>query len=282
MDNELEPSDSVPTGALDRPDERDYSAEHILGGEDIDIPENILLKLDEGNQGGSVMCTTFSAYHAAQIANEYEHKTQLTPNFIKGWSLQGEFGTRIPQGDYVQTALKSIVKNGFHTLSGKYEIKGYARIKKSEIDYWLARGYAIVTSALTTKTNFRKARETGIWGGNDGDKVGGHAFILAGRSPGFKIASNSYGEDWGKYNNGTFKIADKDVSELGSCYIIHDKEDLDYIYKDVTTASEHAEAIAWAKEEGLMNGYEDGRFGPNDPLTRAQFAEVMFRKSNQK
>lgn len=30
-----------------------------------------------------------------------------------------------------------------------------------------------------------------------------------------------------------------------------------------------------------MNGYSDGRFGPNDPLSRAQFAQILFNKEGR-
>lgn len=35
------------------------------------------------------------------------------------------------------------------------------------------------------------------------------------------------------------------------------------------------EAIKWAKETGLMSGYEDGTWKPDQPLTRAEFAWVL-------
>lgn len=274
--------DTLPSGAYDLPDKRDFDATHILGAEEVTIPDVIKLPLEEGNQGSSVECTLYSSYHAAQIANEIEHKIKLNPSFDLGWEFQGKFGTRTSKGDSVQTALKSLVKNGLQTNGKIYKIEGYAKIEKDMIDYWLAQGYAIVTSAKTTKTNFKKAKHEGIWGGMDGDVVTGHAFIISGKEPGFKIASNSYGSDWGKFKDGTFKIADKDVVHLGTCYVVYDTKDLEYIYKDVTTESPFAEAIVWAKEKGYLKGYEDGRFGPGDSLTRGQFTEVLYRMFKDK
>ena len=37
-------------------------------------------------------------------------------------------------------------------------------------------------------------------------------------------------------------------------------------------------AIEWAMDEGLMNGYPDGTFQPDKPLTRAEFATIEYRK----
>jgi len=275
-------NDQIPIGAQDMPDDRDYQAEHILGKEEVEIPEEISLKLKEGNQGNSVMCTCFSAYHVAQIANEMEHGKQLYPDFDKGWELQKKFGTHSKNGDYVQTALKSVVKNGLVTNDEVYSLQGYAKIEKSEIDYWLARGYAIVTSTLVTKTNYRKAKHEGIWGGDDGDRVGGHAVCIAGREPGYKIISNSYGDEWGKYEDGTFKVRNSDVKHLGTCYIIFDVKDVVRLFKDVTSDSPNYDAIKTCKDAGIINGYEDGRFGPDDPISRAHMCEMFARFINLK
>ena len=48
-------------------------------------------------------------------------------------------------------------------------------------------------------------------------------------------------------------------------------------YTDVDSASEYGEAIRWATSEGLVEGYGDGRFGPQDPVTREQMAAVLYR-----
>ena len=31
------------------------------------------------------------------------------------------------------------------------------------------------------------------------------------------------------------------------------------------------------KQEGIINGYSNNRFGPNDPTTRAQMAVMIYR-----
>ena len=72
----------------------------------------------------------------------------------------------------------------------------------------------------------------GVWTGLDGERVGGHAFVLTGYKPFYKIASNSYGDTWGKFNDGTFLIKNEDVEDLGTCYILYDHKDLKYIFKE--------------------------------------------------
>ena len=43
-------------------------------------------------------------------------------------------------------------------------------------------------------------------------------------------------------------------------------------YSDVDGTRTDAEAIRWASGTGIAGGYGDGRFGPDDPVTREQTA----------
>ena len=54
------------------------------------------------------------------------------------------------------------------------------------------------------------------------------------------------------------------------------------IFKDVSVNSWASDAIRYVKESGLMNGYEDGTFRPDQPLTRAEMAVVLKRLSEKK
>lgn len=48
-------------------------------------------------------------------------------------------------------------------------------------------------------------------------------------------------------------------------------------FPDVDSNAGYAEAIQWAARQGYINGYPDGRFGVNDPVTRAQLAAIFYR-----
>ena len=39
----------------------------------------------------------------------------------------------------------------------------------------------------------------------------------------------------------------------------------------------YAGGVAWASANGIVTGYGDGRFGPNDPITREQMAAILYR-----
>ena len=48
-------------------------------------------------------------------------------------------------------------------------------------------------------------------------------------------------------------------------------------FTDVADGKWYAEAIAWASENGIVNGFTDGRFQPNTLITRQQLAAILYR-----
>ena len=52
-------------------------------------------------------------------------------------------------------------------------------------------------------------------------------------------------------------------------------------FSDVSEGDWYYEAVRFVQERGLMNGYSDGRFGPNDTLSRAQLAQILFNKEGR-
>lgn len=53
-------------------------------------------------------------------------------------------------------------------------------------------------------------------------------------------------------------------------------------FDDVAANSWYAEAIRWAASEGIVSGYGDGRFGPDDIITREQMAAMLYRYAQYK
>ena len=53
-------------------------------------------------------------------------------------------------------------------------------------------------------------------------------------------------------------------------------------YNDVDPAAWYGEAVRWATSEGVVKGYGNGRFGPDDPITREQFAAILYRYAQYK
>ncbi len=51
----------------------------------------------------------------------------------------------------------------------------------------------------------------------------------------------------------------------------------DDLFNDVADGRYYSKAIAWAAENGVVAGYGNGRFGPNDSITREQLATILWR-----
>ena len=55
-----------------------------------------------------------------------------------------------------------------------------------------------------------------------------------------------------------------------------DGSDLDAAFDDVDDDAWYAEAIAWAAENGIVNGLGNGMFGPEELITREQMAAMLY------
>jgi len=49
------------------------------------------------------------------------------------------------------------------------------------------------------------------------------------------------------------------------------------VFSDVVAGSWYDRPVQWAESQGVVNGYTDGRFGVNDPLTREQMFTILYR-----
>lgn len=48
-------------------------------------------------------------------------------------------------------------------------------------------------------------------------------------------------------------------------------------FTDVVKGSWYSSAVAWAAENGIINGVGNGKFAPNDPITREQTVTILYR-----
>ena len=53
-------------------------------------------------------------------------------------------------------------------------------------------------------------------------------------------------------------------------------------FSDVKSESYYANAIGWAAENGIVSGYGENRFGPDDPVERQQFVTMLYRYADYK
>ncbi len=50
----------------------------------------------------------------------------------------------------------------------------------------------------------------------------------------------------------------------------------DDLFSDVADGRYYAQAIAWAAENHIVAGYGNGKYGPNDPITREQLTTILW------
>ena len=54
-----------------------------------------------------------------------------------------------------------------------------------------------------------------------------------------------------------------------------ENEDLGYPFADVPGDAWYADGVYWARTEGVVGGYGNNTFGPDDPVTREQAAAIQ-------
>ena len=53
-------------------------------------------------------------------------------------------------------------------------------------------------------------------------------------------------------------------------------------FTDVVSGQYYTDAVAWANANGIVTGYGNGKFGPNDIVTREQLAAILYRYAQYK
>lgn len=59
-------------------------------------------------------------------------------------------------------------------------------------------------------------------------------------------------------------------------------QDGESLFHDVPSGDWYAQAADWAGQKKLMEGYGDGQFGPEDPVTREQLSALLYRYAEYK
>ena len=53
-------------------------------------------------------------------------------------------------------------------------------------------------------------------------------------------------------------------------------------FDDVADGMYYADAVIWANANGIVTGYDEATFGPNDAITREQMAAILYRYAQYK
>jgi hypothetical protein len=88
------------------------------------------------------------------------------------------------------------------------------------------------------------------------------------------------------YGNGKFGPADTTSRAMMAQILwnLEGKPEVSFTlsYTDLGTDAWYTEAVRWASAQGIMDGYGNGKFGPNDAMTREQLVTIVYRYAKYK
>ena len=294
-------------GALLSPkDDRDYNFACLMNDAGFaSLPTEFTNNSDEPirDQSWSNMCGAFAgtAYRYSQEWYQSNNTELYSPLMVYGAdTFSGE-------GMYSRDLAKILVKTGvchtqeWETIGYKGDCQRLYKKYKDEVrddfkayktfSYYFCNSWsAIIAATYSTKgciimvpiyDNWYDCPDTGIVGKNSGDFYGYH-FVLAldytkNKNGSYTIRfKNSWGTSWGDNGYGYFNTW---VNGFEEAFAIVDNIDevRNMLYKDVPDNQWYSEAVELVTKAGLMKGDGDGTFRPNDPITRAEMAELLCR-----
>lgn len=294
------------------PDPRDYSVAAFIPIEGVEfpaeyrVPESVSVHDQDGV--GQCVAYTLATIKEAQEQRERGQAAHYSTNFIYGnrapgdWSGEGMIprealaalvrdgvpteddfarlieGVRHPLYYHQLQAIRQMYPDAWQTLAqaGKPQrILKYVRAStENEIKAALMHlGPCLI--AIDVHQSFLNTSSDGIVPPPSGDIVGGHAMTLVGwRQDRRWIVQNSWGEGWGDRG---FCYLPMDYPAIREVWTVTDMTSLGAGLTDVAPDRWSYEAVQTAITAGLMQGFPDGTFRPEEPVTREQLAAVLAR-----
>jgi len=279
-------------------DKRDYClAQYQL--DDIELPkEYIIPNLPKvGNQGATGMCVAFTLAKMKEYQEFIERgKYQLySPAYIfmlghisggegmiprkalqvlKGGGTPNlELFNHLGDYDYIKSEfdkLNSDEQVSIYTQAKEQVIKSYVRLYTiDEIKRVLLENRPVPIGVMVTEKFYHLENNIAHNGGVK--KYGGHMILLVGWDNNGFIFQNSWGEEWGIDGRATLAYDYPIMESWGVMDSIPEKTKEEVkIFTDIEKNSWIEEEVEKAVQRGLVNGYPDGSFKPNNTITRAE------------
>ena len=194
----------------------------------------------------------------------------------------------------VNGELKRAAQNGTVTLSENKAIAG----KTVQITVQPDEGYELEQIVVTNKQGnavaVTKINETTFSfvmpaGGAEIKTTLKKIFIPAEEQPFLDVESGAWYVEWVKYayNHGlmagtsSVTFSPETVTSRGMLVTIlwrmaGEPEESGCVFGDVDPGAYYGTATCWASKNGIVNGYGDGNYGPNDPVTREQMVMIIL------
>ena len=280
-------------------DDRDYKFKDLIScvGQ---YPEEYIPILHSArlNQGLTSMCTAFALATSRYMfeLHDSNNNKMFSPGYIYGnrdtLDYKGE-------GMMIRQALKTLQKYGvcyltsFNKIGSYVDCKTEYESKKDEYNseaypyrissYWgigsdneikqsiITNGFAIVS--YNVYDNWYNVGTDGKIANNYGKNYGAHCVLLVGWTKNNEwIVLNSWGRSWG--DNGLGYIPMSIYKNEAWCVLDNIQETFFKSLKDIDNHWAKT-SINKAVQYGIIKGYEDGTFRPDEPITRAEAAIIL-------
>lgn len=214
-------------GAVDSPDERDYTTERIKESQ-IESPKGLidLTNTNIKNQKRTNRCTAFGLTTIVETMLTRRLRKEIWINSTQIWKLQLETGADEQKGDTLQNALNALNENGLEF--NDYDDYGRAKYRKVYFDgysklsrvpkifkEWQCKGHPIYTGSFVYDNT---VDEFNYWRLHGVNKRGGHAFAISGHAIDF-IKEGSWGNRWA--DRGRAHIRVDEIKRLFTPYILY-------------------------------------------------------------
>ena len=257
------------------------------------------------NQNTIGSCVAHACATIKEIQEFYETgiKKQFSVGWIYGYRLSGQYKG---EGMYPKEALTTLKNNGnvlkedfpenfeYNDIQNlitarktdclskakQYKIKSYARVANSSAVKAAIYNYkSPVMIVVDIYDSFYNTNNSGIVPTKSGSLQGSHAMVIVGwtkiKNTEYYVVQNSWGPEWGDCGYCYIAPTNNIITDM---YTSIDDDNLLLKFSDVSNGKHWAEQyINKCVKAGLINGYSDGTFKPNNTITRAEIC-TMFAK----
>lgn len=168
--------------------------------------------------------------------------------------------------------------------SKQFKLKSYSRVTGStSVKSALYTYHSPVMIVIDVYNNFYEVDGSGVVPYKSGECIGSHAMVIVGwtkiGSSEYYIVQNSWGPEWGDCGYCYIKPTNTIISDL---YASIDNENNAITFSDVSGGKHWAEeSINKCVKAGLISGYSDGTFKPNNTITRAEICTMFAKMLNK-
>lgn len=290
-------------GAIPSPkDDRDYQFAALGGATATVQPYQSIVPIKVWDQGASSQC---GGCAGSMWKREREYYQNNDPSLFSHTYIYGMDTDYSGEGMYGRT-LARILKDGVPHIHGwetwgtKSQAREVVNAKKSDLldeintyrgnSYYYCNSWVEILNAIRTCNgcivmvpvyyNWYTVNHTGIVGRNSGTFYGYHFIFckdyVQKENGSYRIRFvNSWGKYWGDYGCG---YIDTDINVFTEAFAIVD--DVNEVKKmmnftDLNKNHWAYDVIEKAYDKGVVNGFEDNTFRPDEQITRAQMCKIL-------